>query len=143
MTVEARLNVGFEVVGLPLPQGRARARVVQPYGQRAYARFYDPPRSANWKQTIMLQALPYRPAKPSERAIFLRLTFRMPRPKSLAKRVSQHTKKPDLDNLVKAVQDALRGVFYRDDSQIAELQAVKRYSPTPGVTVAVSDFHDD
>jgi Holliday junction resolvase RusA-like endonuclease len=33
----------------------------------------------------------------------------------------------DLDNLVKLVKDALNHVAYEDDSQIAELQATKRY----------------
>lgn len=34
----------------------------------------------------------------------------------------------DIDNLVKIVQDALNTVAYQDDSQIAELRAVKRYA---------------
>lgn len=34
----------------------------------------------------------------------------------------------DIDNLVKIVQDALNTVAYGDDSQIAELRAVKRYA---------------
>lgn len=34
----------------------------------------------------------------------------------------------DIDNLVKIVQDALNTVAYKDDSQIAELRAVKRYA---------------
>lgn len=34
----------------------------------------------------------------------------------------------DIDNLVKLVQDALNTVGYRDDSQIAELTAIKRYA---------------
>lgn len=33
----------------------------------------------------------------------------------------------DLDNLVKLVKDGLNDVAYRDDSQIAELHAVKRF----------------
>lgn len=34
--------------------------------------------------------------------------------------------RPDLDNLVKAVKDAMTGVVYRDDSQIVELLAKKK-----------------
>jgi Holliday junction resolvase RusA-like endonuclease len=34
----------------------------------------------------------------------------------------------DIDNLVKIVQDALNTVAYDDDSQIAELRAIKRYA---------------
>lgn len=32
------------------------------------------------------------------------------------------TKKPDIDNIVKAVLDALNEVAYRDDTQVVELQ---------------------
>jgi len=35
--------------------------------------------------------------------------------------------KPDLDNLIKSVFDALNGIVYNDDSQICRLTAVKMY----------------
>ena len=35
------------------------------------------------------------------------------------------TKKPDIDNIVKAVLDALNEVAYRDDTQVVELQVRK------------------
>ena len=38
---------------------------------------------------------------------------------------SYNTGTPDLDNLIKAVSDALNGVAYEDDSQVVEMQAVK------------------
>ena len=40
------------------------------------------------------------------------------------------TKKPDIDNIVKAVLDALNEVAYRDDTQVVELQVRKQYSET-------------
>lgn len=46
----------------------------------------------------------------------------------------------DLDNRVKAVSDALNGVYYVDDSQIVELVAKMRYGTTPKVSVAVYDI---
>lgn len=39
----------------------------------------------------------------------------------------QCNKKPDLDNVVKLVGDALNAVAYRDDAQICEVRARKRY----------------
>src|SRR3989304_3260779 len=51
------------------------------------------------------------------------LTFHLPRPRSLPKRITEHTKRPDLDNLVKAIKDALRGIVYHDDAQIVRLTA--------------------
>ena len=45
--------------------------------------------------------------------------------------------KPDLDNVVKAVLDALNGVVYRDDAQVVNLVATKRYATEPRVEVYV------
>jgi Holliday junction resolvase RusA-like endonuclease len=39
-----------------------------------------------------------------------------------------HSKKPDIDNLTKIIFDALNGVAWKDDSQIATLTAYKIYS---------------
>lgn len=44
------------------------------------------------------------------------------------------TTKPDLDKLTRAVLDALTGIVFRDDSQVVDVQATKRYG-TPGVRI--------
>lgn len=46
-------------------------------------------------------------------------------------------KKPDIDNVVKAVLDALNGVAYRDDTQVIELHVRKSYSEKPRVEVCI------
>ncbi len=38
------------------------------------------------------------------------------------------TKKPDIDNIAKAVLDGLNGVAYKDDSQVTHLKVRKRYT---------------
>jgi Holliday junction resolvase RusA-like endonuclease len=45
--------------------------------------------------------------------------------------------RPDLDNIVKVVQDALTKVVYRDDACIVDLHVRKIYGWTPGLTVWV------
>lgn len=40
-----------------------------------------------------------------------------------------HLKRPDLDNIVKAVKDAGKGILWIDDSQIHRLGAVKWIAP--------------
>lgn len=46
-----------------------------------------------------------------------------------------HTARPDIDNVVKAVFDALNGRAYTDDSQIVRLIAVKQYGPHASTAV--------
>lgn len=86
----------------------------------------------------------------SPSAIRIRLQFVMPRPKShygtgknataLKKFVpSYHTSKPDLDKLIRCVKDALTGVAWKDDSQVCEVVANKKYGETPGVNVEIEE----
>lgn len=46
------------------------------------------------------------------------------------------TTKPDLDNVIKGIKDALNGVWYKDDSQVVEYGLVgKWYAEEPHVYV--------
>lgn len=51
------------------------------------------------------------------------------------------TKKPDLDNVVKAICDAFNEVVWVDDVQVVELQVSKRYSETPCVVARVEQIN--
>ena len=53
------------------------------------------------------------------------------------------TKKPDGDNIAKAVCDALNGVAYKDDSQVVDLTVRKYYSKIPHVQVFISEAKTD
>lgn len=48
------------------------------------------------------------------------------------------TIKPDIDNVVKVICDALNGYAYEDDKQIVQLSAIKGYADEPKVIVQVS-----
>jgi len=69
----------------------------------------------------------------------------LPVPKSFNKRMTElclsgserPKSKPDLDNVAKAILDALNGVVYKDDSQICELFVKKMYCTKPRVEVFV------
>lgn len=86
-----------------------------------------------------------KPPAPLSGPISLQIFFYMPRPRSLMRQKDPpwplpHTKKPDVDNLVKAVWDSLNGLLWRDDSQIwhidtAKLYAGKAESPRVELTV--------
>lgn len=47
------------------------------------------------------------------------------------------TKKPDIDNIAKAVLDSINRIAYKDDSQIVDLQVRKFYSENPRVVVTI------
>ena len=47
-------------------------------------------------------------------------------------------KKPDSDNIAKAILDALNGVAYYDDSQIVELTIKKEYGEAARVEVELN-----
>lgn len=126
------MTLQFRVFGEAKPQGSMRAFM------RRGARFpivtSDNPGLKPWRQLVAdgasraVAALP-----PAERQLLLhgvRLTiaFYLPRPKSLPKRATAHTTKPDLDKLVRSCCDSLTQVVFRDDSQVCELVTAKHYA---------------
>lgn len=53
---------------------------------------------------------------------------------------SHHTKTPDLDKLIRAIGDALKGVVLRDDSQICAVRARKTYGETAKAVVTLTEL---
>lgn len=49
-------------------------------------------------------------------------------------------KKPDIDNIVKVICDALNGVAYHDDTQVVMVNVKKVYSAIEGVDVTVEEY---
>lgn len=76
------------------------------------------------------------------------ITFGMPIPKSASKKkktdmaagIIPHTVKPDCDNLVKSILDALNEVAWHDDAQIVEIRCSKSYANMPYVNIAIQDL---
>ena len=118
----------------PVPKGRPRF-----YGGHAVTpektRVYEALLRHDWPHGIV-----------QGDALKISMAFAFPPPTSLSKRKQDammymlRTKKPDLDNLVKAVLDALNGVAFDDDSKVAEIFAQKLYAPEPYVEVKISSY---
>jgi len=66
--------------------------------------------------------------KPYNGPVALGIVFTFKRPQSRLNEVV-HTIKPDVDNLAKAVMDALNSVAWHDDSQVIRLSVSKRWAP--------------
>ena len=52
------------------------------------------------------------------------------------------TKKPDADNILKIVADALNGIAYSDDKQIIEMHVSKRYNDEGLIEIELSDVKE-
>lgn len=82
--------------------------------------------------------------------VTLHIVARFLPPKSKSKKVKQQMlngeilplKKPDMDNIVKVVADALNGVAYHDDTQVVLVVAKKAYSAMEGLDITVGEYID-
>lgn len=132
-------TVEFFAPGLPKGQPRPRA-----FARNGRANVYDPGTAEGWKSDIAVAAKPHLGEK-FEGALKVTLRFAMPRPKSHYRKDGTSrpgipeffTKKPDADNLAKAVLDALTQLgAWHDDAQVVVLQISKRYTPANFVTTS-------
>lgn len=75
------------------------------------------------------------PASPLTGALTVSVLFTLPKPRSVKR--EHPSVRPDLDNLTKAILDALNGIYWKDDGQIVNLNVRKIYGTPPGVFVVV------
>lgn len=126
------------------PQGKARPRVVNGHA-------YTPTQTAAYEDLIRMaykMAEPGRQAWEAGKAIAIVITAHYQIPKSASKTAKDKMrnwellplKKPDLDNIGKAVADALNGIAYKDDAQIAELRIRKIYNDAPKLIVELYEI---
>ena len=121
--------ITFFVHGIATPQGSARA-FVNKRTNRAIVTS-DNKGLKGWRQTIADVAQEH--AHMLDGAVGVRLTFVMPRTKSLPKsRWKPMVTRPDIDKLARAALDALTGIFYTDDARVTDLHVYKRYASIGG-----------
>lgn len=127
--------ISFEIPGEPV--GKARARVTK-WGT------YTPEKTENYealiKYTYMKQCnTMYEGAL----KMMIHAYYLIPKSASKSKQAMMKsneilpTKKPDADNVIKIICDALNKIAYKDDSQIVELVFSKEYSHEPKVKVYI------
>lgn len=131
-------TIRLEIPGIPVgkerPRFTKRGHAYTPdktrkYEGRVAAAFYDSREKAFQKGT----------------PIVVDVIARMPIPKSTSKKKrlellarKKMLKKPDIDNIVKAVLDGLNGLAFPDDSQVWKIYAYKIYAEEPSTTVLIS-----
>ena len=138
--------LSFEIPGSPIGQGRPKFSTIN-----GHAKAYDPEKSRNYKAYVRMLATQAMKENDFEMitgpcAIKIWAYFDIPKSKSkkfkeaALEAKERPTKKPDADNIVKAILDALNGLMYKDDSCIVELSCVKYYSDVPRVEVYVDGY---
>ncbi len=146
-------SISFFVPGLPRPAGSKRAFVVK---GRAIVTDANP-NIREWKNAVTHEAA--EAMRLDGRGLFegplnLNLFFAMPRPKGhyrTGKRSGSlrenapihHTTKPDATKLTRGTEDALTGIVWKDDSQIASQHITKTYDDQRiGCLICVSEIVD-
>lgn len=137
--------LSFRAIGIPKAQPRAKACI-----RGRHAGVYDPGTADDWKTVVRNAALAQWDRRIIEVPVTVLMQFHLPRPKSHYKRdelrdnaPSWVTTKPDLDNLEKAVLDALTNIgLWRDDAQVVGVLKTKSYAdglPCATVDILTAD----
>lgn len=122
------MEIKFTINATPVGKGRPRVTMhgtYTPKKTQEYERYVE-------SCFIRSGAFPAPPDKP----LFCVVCGQFPVPISYTKKLRRelpgeyYTKKPDADNILKAILDALNKVAYADDSQIATVFCTKKYTGT-------------
>lgn len=134
--------IRFVVPGEPV--GKGRPRIVTYNG---HTHGYTPAKTASYENLVklMFREQTDRPYFDRNHELALRIDARFAIPKSAGKRarhemeigIRRPTKKPDADNLIKTIADALNGLAYHDDSQIVYAEVMKHYGEQPETIVTL------
>jgi crossover junction endodeoxyribonuclease RusA len=120
--------VSFKVYGQPAQQGSMK--VTGPKGGFARVVPANQKQLTVWRDRVTnTAAAEMGSVKIAERGAPVRvwLTFVTSKPPSTARKVVRKTTSPDIDKLIRGILDGLTGVCYRDDAQVDELRARKRF----------------
>lgn len=136
----------FFVAAIPGVKGNSK-RVVKKGGRPSL--IGDPLARKRERELVALLA-EFRPSAPLDGPLRLDVTFVMPIPSSFPKwkRAAAlagdvyPTRRPDRGNILKLVEDAMEGVFYRDDAQIVRGEVRKAYGDAPGYLIELEQLHE-
>lgn len=132
------------------PQGKQRAKAARiGKGPTAYIKTYTPEKTVNYETYIKeLFAIKYPDFIPVESELKMELQAWLMIPASASKKkrklmqdlALKPGKRPDVDNVLKVVMDALEKLAYKNDSQIVEAHLYKFYAERPRLDIRISEF---
>lgn len=132
-------QIVFTVPGQPVAKGRAK------FARRGnFVTAYTPKETVQYENLVRLAAQDAMgTAEPFDQPMSLTVAIYLPIPQSWSKKKQDKaraglvgaTKKPDADNVLKALKDGMNGVVYVDDARIIDVVLQKRYATAPRVDV--------
>jgi Holliday junction resolvase RusA-like endonuclease len=135
------IQIMFTVYGEPVAKGRPRFST-----RGKFPVAYTPEKTKTYESEVgMMAKAAMGASKALEGALeaFIYVTFAVPasyskkRTEACLKGFEFHTKKPDLDNVVKAICDGMDKIVFLSDAQITSIHATKVYGEIPKVEVLV------
>lgn len=124
-------SIRFTVPGEPVPQPRQRHRITG-RGPKAFVQNYTPAKHPvnDYKQAIQKAAAEVFDGDPVDAPLLLEVVFIFPRQAIKCWKTKPmprylHQQKPDIDNLLKALKDALTKIVWKDDCQVCKVSAIK------------------
>ena len=135
------IQIMFTVYGLPIAKGRPRVTT-----RGKFPVVYTPEKTRTYEGEVgMMAKAAMGSTEPLEGALeaFVYVTFPVPasyskkRTEACLNEFEKHIKKPDLDNVVKAVLDGMSDIVFLSDSQITSLHATKVYGEISKVEILV------
>jgi len=133
----------IRVLSIPgRPMGKQRPRVLKNGVP------YTPKETVNYETLVkQLYIQKYGQEMPFKHPVKMKIIAYLQIPKSASKVKAaamergdiRPTKKPDMSNIIKIIEDGLNGLAYCDDSQVVEVEAGKYYSNCPRVEVILEE----
>lgn len=140
--LETAPSVHFVIPGTPVAKGRPK------FARRGnFVTTYTPEKTASYENLVRVkaeEAMRNRPVIEGAVAVCIRLFVAPPASWSLKKQRAAlageilPTSKPDADNCVKGIFDAMNEIVFRDDKQVVDLVVSKRYALTAMAKIEVT-----
>jgi Holliday junction resolvase RusA-like endonuclease len=140
-------RIAIDVRGIPAPGGSKRGFLHKATGRVIVVDACR--RSKDWKALVSHAAAEAYAGEPLVGPVALEVEFRMPRPKAhyttrglRATAPEHHTRVPDATKLLRSTEDALTGICWHDDAQVAVQVVRKVYHEQPGARIVVQRLCD-
>ena len=134
-------TVAFVIPGTPVGKGRPK------FARRGnFVSTYTPEKTASYENLVKVKAEEAMKGRPAiDGAVAVTIWLWVTPPVSWSQKKQRQalsheilpTSKPDVDNVIKGIFDAMNEIVWKDDKQAVDVSVRKRYSETARATVEV------